>query len=249
WGGSIKKRDASRLDKLVRKAGFIVGTELDSLTSVAERQALSSEVSDDILFLILIHVPFWELRSNCRLVCKRWKDVVDSQALWRVKYEQVLSKKLQTRLPSNTDWKNLFYKLFARNLIKNPCGDDGFEHWNVNHGGDGWVIERHHGELKETTSSNCFAVCCSVQCFIFTPLLQLGLPSCIEFKLLLKKIFISINKQYKELYNLGGVFIQFHMTLPRLIWFLSCTSYIHNRKVGKKIFISRHRAPLQVSSS
>uniref|UniRef100_A0A8C4T7P0 F-box domain-containing protein n=1 Tax=Erpetoichthys calabaricus TaxID=27687 RepID=A0A8C4T7P0_ERPCA len=66
-----------------------------------------SEVSDDILFLILIHVPFCELITNCRLVCKRWKDVVDSQALWRMKYEQALSKKLQMRLPSNTDWKNL----------------------------------------------------------------------------------------------------------------------------------------------
>ncbi|XP_051779521.1 F-box only protein 44-like [Erpetoichthys calabaricus] len=127
-----------------------------------------SEVSYDILFHILIHVPFWELNSNCRLVCKRWKDAVDSQSLWREKYKQALSKKLQTRLPSNTDWKNLFYKLFARNLIKNPCGDDGFEYWNVNHGGDGWVIERHHGELKETTSPNCFVTsyrwCKKTQC-------------------------------------------------------------------------------------
>ncbi|XP_039618146.1 F-box only protein 27-like [Polypterus senegalus] len=127
-----------------------------------------SEVSDDILFLILIHVPFCELITNCRLVCKRWKDVVNSQALWRVKYEQALSKKLQSRLPSHTNWKNLFFKLFARNLIKNPCGDDGFEHWNVNHGGDGWVIEHHHGELKNTTSPNCFVTsfwwCKKTQC-------------------------------------------------------------------------------------
>ncbi|XP_051788716.1 uncharacterized protein LOC127529381 [Erpetoichthys calabaricus] len=45
WGGSIKKRDASRLDKLVRKAGSIAGTKLDSLTSVAERRALSRLLS------------------------------------------------------------------------------------------------------------------------------------------------------------------------------------------------------------
>ncbi|XP_051787946.1 uncharacterized protein LOC127529166 [Erpetoichthys calabaricus] len=45
WGGSIKKRDASRLDKLVRKAGSIVGMELDSLTSMAERRALSRLLS------------------------------------------------------------------------------------------------------------------------------------------------------------------------------------------------------------
>ncbi|XP_059801863.1 uncharacterized protein LOC132378747 [Hypanus sabinus] len=40
-GGSIKKRDASRLNKLVRKAGSVAGTELESMTSVAERRALS----------------------------------------------------------------------------------------------------------------------------------------------------------------------------------------------------------------
>ncbi|XP_051791640.1 uncharacterized protein LOC127530035 [Erpetoichthys calabaricus] len=45
WGGSIKKRDASCLDKLVRKASSIVGMELDSLTSVAEQQALSRLLS------------------------------------------------------------------------------------------------------------------------------------------------------------------------------------------------------------
>ena len=39
-GGSIKKKDASRLNKLVRKAGSIVGTELESMTSMAERRAL-----------------------------------------------------------------------------------------------------------------------------------------------------------------------------------------------------------------
>ena len=41
WGGSIKKRDESRINKLVRKASSVVGTELESMTSVAESRALS----------------------------------------------------------------------------------------------------------------------------------------------------------------------------------------------------------------
>ena len=45
WGGSLKKRDAARLDKLVRKAGSVVGSELDSLTSVAERRTLNRLLS------------------------------------------------------------------------------------------------------------------------------------------------------------------------------------------------------------
>ncbi|KAI4878333.1 hypothetical protein NFI96_010154 [Prochilodus magdalenae] len=41
WGGSISRRDAGRLDRLVRKAGFVLGLELESLTPLAERRALN----------------------------------------------------------------------------------------------------------------------------------------------------------------------------------------------------------------
>src|SRR4029434_1391687 len=42
WGGSIKKRDAGRLDRLVRKAGAAGGPALDCLTTtVVERRTLS----------------------------------------------------------------------------------------------------------------------------------------------------------------------------------------------------------------
>ena len=41
WGGSIKKRDQVKLDRLVRKVEAVVGTELDCLTTVAEGRTLS----------------------------------------------------------------------------------------------------------------------------------------------------------------------------------------------------------------
>ncbi|KAI4885265.1 hypothetical protein NFI96_001101 [Prochilodus magdalenae] len=41
WGGSISRRDAGRLDRLVRKAGSVLGLELESLTPPAERRALN----------------------------------------------------------------------------------------------------------------------------------------------------------------------------------------------------------------
>ncbi|KAI4894025.1 hypothetical protein NFI96_002879 [Prochilodus magdalenae] len=37
----ISRRDAGRLDRLVRKAGSVLGLELESLTPLAERRALS----------------------------------------------------------------------------------------------------------------------------------------------------------------------------------------------------------------
>ncbi|KAI4883500.1 hypothetical protein NFI96_024962 [Prochilodus magdalenae] len=41
WGGSISRRDAGRLDRLVRKAGSVLGLELESLTPLAGRRALN----------------------------------------------------------------------------------------------------------------------------------------------------------------------------------------------------------------
>ncbi|KAI4903986.1 hypothetical protein NFI96_007177 [Prochilodus magdalenae] len=41
WGGSISRKDAGRCDRLVRKASSVLGLELESLTSLAERRALN----------------------------------------------------------------------------------------------------------------------------------------------------------------------------------------------------------------
>ncbi len=38
WGGSVKHKDARRLDKLVERAGSVIGTRLDSLEAVVERR-------------------------------------------------------------------------------------------------------------------------------------------------------------------------------------------------------------------
>ena len=40
WRGSISKKDTSRLDKLIRRAGSVVGKKLDSLVMVAEMRTL-----------------------------------------------------------------------------------------------------------------------------------------------------------------------------------------------------------------
>lgn len=45
WEGSTKKRDTGRLERLVRRAGSVIGMELESLTSVAEKRTLNRLVS------------------------------------------------------------------------------------------------------------------------------------------------------------------------------------------------------------
>ena len=41
WGSGLKVADNNRLNKLIRRAGDVVGEELDTLTTVAERRMLS----------------------------------------------------------------------------------------------------------------------------------------------------------------------------------------------------------------
>ena len=45
WRGSTKKRDAGRLDRLVRKDGSDVGTELECITLTSDKRTLSKLLS------------------------------------------------------------------------------------------------------------------------------------------------------------------------------------------------------------
>ncbi|KAK3544339.1 hypothetical protein QTP86_009112 [Hemibagrus guttatus] len=45
WGGSLKSRDAMKLDKVPKRVGLVVGVELDSLEEVVERRTLNKMLS------------------------------------------------------------------------------------------------------------------------------------------------------------------------------------------------------------
>jgi len=45
WGSRLKPADASRLNKLVRKAGSVLGVELESLVEVSDRRMLRKLLS------------------------------------------------------------------------------------------------------------------------------------------------------------------------------------------------------------
>ena len=50
WGSGLKVADNNRLNKLIRRAGDVVGEELDTLTTVAEWRMLSKlqSILDDV---------------------------------------------------------------------------------------------------------------------------------------------------------------------------------------------------------
>lgn len=68
WGGNTRKSDAKRLNRLVRKAGSVVGTELESLTSATIMNRLLSIMDNDCQ-------PFHNKVS-------RQRDMFSSRLLW-----------------------------------------------------------------------------------------------------------------------------------------------------------------------
>ncbi|XP_024240154.1 F-box only protein 6 isoform X3 [Oncorhynchus tshawytscha] len=105
----------------------------------------------EVLEEILLNVHPHQVVCVCRLVCHEWKEVVDSDSLWRERCRREGYQTYDaTKLPE--DWR-LFYFLCKkrRNLIKNPGAEDKFNGWQImKNGGDQWNIES--GDLNNTAT-------------------------------------------------------------------------------------------------
>ncbi|CAB1336469.1 unnamed protein product [Coregonus sp. 'balchen'] len=95
----------------------------------------------EVLEEILLNVHPHQVVCVCRLVCHEWKEVVDSDSLWREKCRREGYQTCDsTKLPE--DWC-LFYFLCKKrhNLIKNPRAEDKLNGWHImKNGGDQWNI-------------------------------------------------------------------------------------------------------------
>ncbi|XP_062587269.1 F-box only protein 6-like [Saccostrea cucullata] len=102
-----------------------------------------SEVPDTVLLHVLSFVNEKDLLLRCSLVCKTWKQLIDSQTLWKTKCERAgyySSKWLP--FPPDDFKKYFFQNPYKRNLIQNPRALDKFNHWKiVKNGGDRFVVE------------------------------------------------------------------------------------------------------------
>ncbi|XP_067329033.1 uncharacterized protein [Anolis sagrei] len=112
-----------------------------------QRMANVGNLPEDVLIEILIRIPARELIRNCRLVCLLWRDLVDLPSLWKRKCQR---NGYRARNPDKPppDWKiHYFLCSLERNLIKNPCAEDGFSCWRKDeNGGDEWKIEALPGD-------------------------------------------------------------------------------------------------------
>ena len=89
---------------------------------------------DEVLQEIFLRLPADYLCKTIVHVCKRWRNVVENEHFWIQK--SIQDKKLIDRiiniLHSNNIFKakHLYFKNpFERNLIQNPCGNNGFRYW------------------------------------------------------------------------------------------------------------------------
>ncbi|XP_054935298.1 F-box only protein 17 isoform X4 [Physeter macrocephalus] len=126
----------------------------------------------ELLVQVLSHVPPRALVTRCRPVCRAWRDVVDGPTVWLLQLARDRSAEgralyaVAQRCPPNSEDKKEFplcalarYCLRAplgRNLIFNSCGEQGFRGWEVEHGGNGWAVEKNLILVPGAPSQTCF---------------------------------------------------------------------------------------------
>ncbi|XP_077787526.1 F-box only protein 44-like [Podarcis muralis] len=79
---------------------------------------------DHVMLDILSLIPMNELILSCRLVCSRWRDLVDLPIFWRSKYRHKNENLKKTK-------EFYVFSHLERNLIKNPCGEEGLDFWET----------------------------------------------------------------------------------------------------------------------
>nr|XP_033812839.1 F-box only protein 27-like isoform X2 [Geotrypetes seraphini] len=114
---------------------------------------------DELLLLVLSFLPSRDLVLQCRLVCRRWRSLVDSPCLWRLKCGRRWRTSQLEALHGcpNVSWARVYVKEpFGRNLLRNPCGREQFQHWELRHGGHGWRVENNRSNLEGAEDQRSF---------------------------------------------------------------------------------------------
>nr|XP_021525519.1 F-box only protein 6 isoform X2 [Aotus nancymaae] len=106
-----------------------------------------NELPENILLELFTHVPARQLLVNCRLVCSLWRDLIDLVTLWKRKClrEGFITEDWDQPV---ADWK-IFYFLRSlhRNLLQNPCAEEGMLAWQIDtEGGNYWKVESLPGD-------------------------------------------------------------------------------------------------------
>uniref|UniRef100_A0AAQ4REF6 Uncharacterized protein n=1 Tax=Gasterosteus aculeatus aculeatus TaxID=481459 RepID=A0AAQ4REF6_GASAC len=121
----------------------------------------------EILEEIFLHLPPHQVVGVCRSVCRQWREVSDSESLWK---ERCRREGYRPRDPSKMtkNW-GLFYFLCKkrRNLLKNPKAEHGMTDWQILGDGDRWCVEEvrvpHPNETVQKNFVTTYGMCMKSQ--------------------------------------------------------------------------------------
>lgn len=135
------------------EAGAEASAEEEQLREAAEEEEAEAveylaELPEPLLLRVLAELPATELVQACRLVCLRWKELVDGAPLWLLKCQQEGLVPEGSADEERDHWQQFYFlSKRRRNLLRNPCGEEDLEGWSdVEHGGDGWRVEELPGD-------------------------------------------------------------------------------------------------------
>ncbi|XP_057567535.1 F-box only protein 2 [Hippopotamus amphibius kiboko] len=113
-----------------------------------EEAAYLDELPEPLLLRVLAELPAAQLVQACRLVCLRWKELVDGAPLWLLKCQQEGLVPEGGPEDERDHWQQFYFlSKRRRNLLRNACGEEDLEGWcDVEHGGDGWRVEELPGD-------------------------------------------------------------------------------------------------------
>lgn len=90
----------------------------------AEAAEYLAELPEPLLLRVLAELPATELMLVCRLVCQRWKELVDSAPLWLLKCQQEGLVPEGSADDERDHWQQFYFlSKRRRNLLRNPCGE------------------------------------------------------------------------------------------------------------------------------
>ncbi|XP_071086047.1 F-box only protein 6-like [Haliotis cracherodii] len=111
-------------------------------------------VPESLIIEILLQVPAKDIVQNCVLVSRQLNDIIASPTLWKRKCK--LEGKYIPRFVKPEDFKKMyFFNPYTRNLIKNPCAQEGLQHWQVmRNGGNNFKVETDHHGSQDVTQTD-----------------------------------------------------------------------------------------------
>ncbi|XP_078518494.1 F-box only protein 27-like [Lissotriton helveticus] len=114
---------------------------------------------NELLLHVLSFVPAHDLLLHCRCVSRKWRGLVDTPTLWilKCKREQRLELLDASRLKRNLAWFRAYVKMpLSRNLLRNPCGQEGMRYWDARNGMAEWVVQENFVHLSGAEAQTCF---------------------------------------------------------------------------------------------